>query len=55
MLELSREYFETLVEHAVPLDYRALAALGHSALALDVYTWLAHPACTASENRTASW
>lgn len=42
VLELSREYFETLVEHAVPLDYRALAALGHSALALDVYTWLAH-------------
>jgi len=42
VLELSQEYFDTLLEHAVPLDYRALAALGHSALALDVYTWLAH-------------
>jgi hypothetical protein len=31
--------------HAVPLDYRALSALKHSALALDVYTWLAHRLC----------
>jgi len=31
-----------LTEFAVPLDARALAALKHSALALDVYTWLAH-------------
>ena len=29
----------------MPLDYRALAALKHSALALDVYTWLAHRLC----------
>jgi hypothetical protein len=36
----SREYFDTLVEHAVPLDERALAALSHSAMALDVYAWL---------------
>ena len=28
-----------------PLDYRALSALKHSALALDVYTWLAHRLC----------
>lgn len=41
-LELSSEFYETLQQHAVPLDYRALAALKHSALALDVYTWLAH-------------
>jgi len=41
-LELSNEFYETLQQHAVPLDYRALAALKHSALALDVYTWLAH-------------
>jgi len=31
-----------LREFAVPMDPRALAALRHSALALDVYTWLAH-------------
>jgi hypothetical protein len=39
---VSSEFFETLQHHAAPLDYRALAALKHSALALDVYTWLAH-------------
>ena len=45
MLELSHEFFETLSEHAVPLDHRALAALKHSALALDIYSWLAHRLC----------
>jgi hypothetical protein len=41
-LELSQPFFDTLQEFAVPMDPRALAALRHSALALDVYTWLAH-------------
>src|SRR4051812_22630732 len=45
VLELSQEFFDTLVNHAVPLDYRALAGLKHSALALDIYTWLAHRLC----------
>ena len=40
-LELSNEFYETLQHHVVPLDYRALSPLEHSALALDVYTWLA--------------
>lgn len=39
---LSENYFTELVENAVPLDNRALHALKGSALALDVYTWLAH-------------
>lgn len=39
---LSGGYFQQLVEHGVPLDNRALHALKGSALALDVYTWLAH-------------
>jgi hypothetical protein len=38
---LSLEYFESLLAHAVPLDERALRALSHSALALDLYAWLA--------------
>jgi len=41
-LELSEEFYTTLTSHAVPLDYRAIAALKHSALALDIYSWLAH-------------
>lgn len=40
-VELSKEFFETLQSHAVPLDPRALAAIKGSALALDVYCWLA--------------
>lgn len=45
VMELSTDFYETLADHAVPLDYRALSALRHSALALDIYTWLAHRLC----------
>jgi len=44
-VELSREYFDTLINHAVPLDQRAVAALSHSAMALDIYAWLAQRLC----------
>ena len=40
-VRLSAEYFETLTKHAVPLHDRALMALSGSAMALDVYAWLA--------------
>jgi hypothetical protein len=40
-IRLSRDYFDSLQEHAVPLNEADLAALAHSALALDVYCWLA--------------
>lgn len=40
-VRLSLDYFESLQRHAVPLDERAIAALAHSAMALDVYAWLA--------------
>lgn len=42
VLVLSENYYKELIEHGVPLDKRALLALKGSALALDVYTWLAH-------------
>jgi hypothetical protein len=42
VLELTSDFFETLMAHSVPMDPRALAALRHSALALDTYTWLTH-------------
>jgi hypothetical protein len=41
VVRLSDEYFESLQRHAVPLDERALKALSHSAMGLDVYMWLA--------------
>jgi hypothetical protein len=40
-VRLSLDYFESLKAHAVPLDERALGALSHSAMALDLYAWLA--------------
>ena len=36
-IRLNSDYFESLQNHAVPLDERALGALAHSALALDIY------------------
>ena len=40
-VRLSAEYFDSLTKHAVPLHDRALMALSGSAMALDVYAWLA--------------
>lgn len=41
-IELTPEFFAAIRETAVPLKPAALAQLSHSALALDIYTWLAH-------------
>lgn len=41
-IELTPEFFSAITETAVPLKPAALAQLSHSALALDIYTWLAH-------------
>lgn len=39
---LSDAFFRSLIDAAVPLDMQAIAHLKHSALALDMYAWLAH-------------
>lgn len=56
-IELHPKFFATLIEHAVPLDPRAIGALQHSALALDAYTWLAHRLCRVrkAEGVKLSW
>ena len=41
LVTFSDDYYTTLRAHAVPLDLRALIALKGSALAMDIYTWLA--------------
>jgi|SRR5690554_2822505 hypothetical protein len=41
-LRLSDGFYNILMESPVPLDNRALDALSGSALALDIYCWLAH-------------
>jgi hypothetical protein len=40
-IRLSADYFQSLQKHAVPLDEAAIRALAHSAMALDIYAWLA--------------
>jgi Plasmid encoded RepA protein len=41
-IRLSLDYWESLKTHAVPLDEDHIARLSHSALALDIYAWLAN-------------
>ena len=41
VIALSKDYFDSLQVHAVPLYEADLAALAHSAMALDIYAWLA--------------
>lgn len=40
-IQFSQRYFESLLQHAVPLNEIAIARLSHNAMALDIYTWLA--------------
>ena len=40
-IQLSADYFKSLQDYAVPLNESDLAALAHSAMALDIYAWLA--------------
>lgn len=42
VMVLTESYYKSMLDGAVPLDKRALLALKGSALALDVYAWLAH-------------
>jgi hypothetical protein len=41
VIDLSQDYFQSLMAFAVPLNETHIAALSHSALALDIYAWLA--------------
>jgi len=52
-VRLSDEYFSTLQKHAVPLDHRAIAAMQHNALMLDIYKWLAQRLCRVPDKRPA--
>jgi hypothetical protein len=39
-VSLSLDYFQSLMNHAVPLEEAHIAALSHRSLALDIYAWL---------------
>jgi len=42
--EVSDKYAQSLFEHAVPLDMRAIGSLANNAMALDIYAWTAQRA-----------
>jgi hypothetical protein len=48
-IRLTDKFFDSLMEHAVPLQPEAIGQLQNSALALDVYSWLAHRLCRVNE------
>ena len=52
-VQFSQRYFESLMKHAVPLNETAIARLSHSAMALDIYTWLAQRLHRVEEGKTA--
>jgi hypothetical protein len=52
MVQFSLRYFESLMKHAVPLNETAIARLSHSAMALDIYTWLAQRLHRVDEGKT---
>jgi Plasmid encoded RepA protein len=56
-VRLSLDYWESLKMHAVPLDEDHIARLSHSALALDIYAWLANRLHRIPANKPAavSW
>jgi hypothetical protein len=57
IVRLSLDYWESLKAHAVPLDEDHIARLSHSALALDIYAWLANRLHRIPLNKpaTVSW
>lgn len=54
-LAVSLDFANDLRRHAVPLDRRALAMLSGSALALDLYTWLAQRLCRLDAPLVLEW
>jgi Plasmid encoded RepA protein len=56
-LRLTDKFFESLMEHAVPLQPEAIGQLQNLAFALDVYSWLAHRLCRVNDRNgiTLSW
>jgi hypothetical protein len=51
-VQFSQRYFDSLMKHAVPLNETAIARLSHSAMGLDIYTWLAQRLHRVEEGKT---
>jgi len=52
---LSREFYEELIRHPVPIDMRALNALRRSPLAMDIYSWLTYRFYRLSKPMVIPW
>ncbi len=54
-IELGEDFFESITSSPVPVDTRALKALNHSALALDLYGWATHKTYSVTRRREAQF
>ena len=52
---LNDKYFKSLINHAVPIDQRALASLARSPLAIDIYCWLAQRLYRVNGQQFLTW
>jgi hypothetical protein len=51
----SHEFYQSLVNHAVPLRIEAIQALTHSSRGLDIYCWLSHRLCRLNKPQKIRW
>jgi hypothetical protein len=54
-VKLSENFFNELIESPVPIDLRALKALKHSPIALDLYSWLTYRNFSLRQPTIVSW
>lgn len=54
-IKLSQLFFDEVSKSPVPIDWRAVAVLKNSALALDLYFWLTHRMKYLKETTTVPW
>jgi hypothetical protein len=54
-IQLNREFREELIEHPIPIDWRAMPALTPSPLAMDYYFWFALRFSYLSHSTLVTW
>ena len=55
VVTLSDRFYREIIEHAVPIDLRALGVLRRSPLAIDLYAWLTYRMHTVKRPTTIPW
>jgi hypothetical protein len=54
-VQFSPIFYESLINHAVPLRMEAIQGLKHSSRALDIYCWLAHRLYRLNKRTSVRW